>query len=845
MDFQDFFLSATGKAPFPYQESFAQCEQLPGMLSVPTGLGKTAAVVMAWLWRRRYAREEIRRETPRRLVYCLPARILVEQTVDEIANWLGKLDLLGLPDVHDHDPSRIRLTTLMGGHIDNDWDNWPERDQILVGTEDQLLSRALNRGYAMSRFRWPIQFAQLNNDCLWIFDEVQLLGPGLITSLQLDAFRELQRTAIPVKSVWMSATIKPGAFTTVDREHPPGETAALTVEDRENDTVKMRVGALKPIEQSPVSLTGEAESRKEYARGLSRRLVSLHQQVADSISAAGGYRRPVTLAVLNTVARAQEVAGEVQQIISKSANPPQIITLHSRFRRNERQRLQKAIRERPVSGSAGQIIIATQAVEAGVDISAGALVTELAPWSSLVQRFGRCNRYGEWNGDHLARIEWIDLADEESPPYDPEDLSWSRAQLSALRDAGPASLMHITDTTPDPLFAVIRPKDWHELFDTTPDLAGGDIDVSRFIRDGDDADVSLFWRSWEGDGDPPPTLPEPAPDELCPAAIGTARKFLDPKAKSPKRGWIWDALAGRWRPLELNQLRPGLEILIASSSGGYDPMLGWLPASSNPVPPVPTAGSRPEQHGDRHGTAKGDMQTLAQHTDAVVHALIRLLDQLPVPDDARQSLLTAARWHDAGKAHPYFQKLLRGDDPVVGQGEATGANPTAAELIAKSDQQLKAKKRDKKGKRGRGTAAAPDPDQIARRFFRHELGSALAVLRHKRDPLAAYLAAAHHGKVRMSIRSLPDERPIIFGKRFARGIQDDDELLPGDLGGGECLPATQLDLSPMELGRAADGTPSWLEQTQALLKKYGSCQLAWLEALLRIADWRASAGKEA
>ena len=51
-----------------------------------------------------------------------------------------------------------------------------------------------------------------------------------------------------------------------------------------------------------------------------------------------------------------------------------------------------------------------------------------------------------------------------------------------------------------------------------------------------------------------------------------------------------------------------------------------------------------------------------------------------------------------------------------------------------------------------------------RRHFRHELGSALAVLEHAdgldgryRD-LAAYLAAAHHGKIRLGIRSLAGRR---------------------------------------------------------------------------------------
>lgn len=50
---------------------------------------------------------------------------------------------------------------------------------VLVGTQDMLLSRALNRGYGMSRFDWPVHFGLLNQGCHWIVDEVQLMGPGL------------------------------------------------------------------------------------------------------------------------------------------------------------------------------------------------------------------------------------------------------------------------------------------------------------------------------------------------------------------------------------------------------------------------------------------------------------------------------------------------------------------------------------------------------------------------------------------------------------------------------------------------------------------------------------------
>ena len=55
----------------------------------------------------------------------------------------------------------------MGGEDSGEWDIHPEREAILIGTQDMLLSRALNRGYGMSRYRWPMHFGLLNNDALW------------------------------------------------------------------------------------------------------------------------------------------------------------------------------------------------------------------------------------------------------------------------------------------------------------------------------------------------------------------------------------------------------------------------------------------------------------------------------------------------------------------------------------------------------------------------------------------------------------------------------------------------------------------------------------------------------
>jgi CRISPR-associated endonuclease/helicase Cas3 len=55
--FRDFFRTATDvERPCPYQERLATAavDRFPALLDVPTGLGKTAAVVLAWLWRRRF-----------------------------------------------------------------------------------------------------------------------------------------------------------------------------------------------------------------------------------------------------------------------------------------------------------------------------------------------------------------------------------------------------------------------------------------------------------------------------------------------------------------------------------------------------------------------------------------------------------------------------------------------------------------------------------------------------------------------------------------------------------------------------------------------------------------------
>jgi CRISPR-associated endonuclease/helicase Cas3 len=489
-------------------------------------------------------------------------------------------------------------------------------------------------------------------------------------------------------------------------------------------------------------------------------------------------------------------------LIKKQALSIRLVLVHSRFRPADRRSVVDRLLADPAPE--GTVIVSTQVVEAGVDVSAATLFTELAPWPSLVQRFGRCNRAGEYEE---ATVYWLDLPangkpDRYSAPYEITELLGAREKLSTLKEAGPASLPQVNLAAPQT--CVLRSKDLVELFDTTPDLAGRDIDVSRFIRESSDLDVQVFWRSV---GDQTEDHDEAAPvrDELCPAPISEVRELVT----KGRPTWIWDGLLERWRRVTAREIYPGVTLMLRAADGGYTETEGWLAKSHVPVqlPALPI--DKPEGNGSDRW-AETNWMTLAEHTDAVVAKCMYLADTLSVPVLLRTAVLGGGRWHDAGKGHQVFQKSVRRNDPNAPAG-----------ILAKGPHQIRHE----------------------RPGFRHELASGVLALMHGQDDLVAYLAASHHGKVRLSIRSMPNERkPPDSLTRYARGIFE-GELIPAvDLGGCVIMPATNIDLSYMELGSSVERGPSWLERMLNLRDRedLGPFRLALLEALLKAADERAS-----
>jgi CRISPR-associated endonuclease/helicase Cas3 len=803
--FDEFFRRATGHVPHGYQARIA-LGGLPAVVQAPTGTGKTG-VILAWLWRRLYGPD--RSGVPRRLVYALPQRSLVEQVAGEAEDWLANL---GLAD-------EVALHVVMGGagKSQRQWRLDMHRPAIVVGTVDSLVSKALNRGYGIGRATFPIDFALVTNGAHWVIDEIQLCPESTTTLRQLAAFTRTLGTAEPFGLTCMSATVPEGLLETVDNP-VAGDVLGILPEER----------------------TGELALRLAAARTIRRLSAEPGDYAAIAAAARERHRAgTLTLVVLNTVESARTVFRDLR------SGPSGCTLLHSRFRAVEREQLMSEITGQP----ADRIVVATQVVEAGIDLNASVLITEAAPWPSLVQRAGRCNRTGRVGA---AEFWWIPTA--KPNPYPQADVDAASAELDRLegRAVTGEDLLSREVRVTETQVAVLRRSDLLGLFDTAPDLSGSDIDVAPYVRDADDLDVQLGWATWAADaGDeesaavrkaPPAEARAPAVEYRCRVPLRELSAFMK---RDGVTVWRLDQVLGRWsRVTSQASARPGEVLLVNAADGGYDPETGFAPAVSGPVPGCPELTRAAEPATGTEDSYAADPASVAQrewisldrhshetrdHADALLSAA-----QPAVPDGAAQSAVTAAYLHDIGKAHHTWQDALCRLAPPDRKEEIAARQPWA-----------------KSGSDGRlvfdGGGA-----------FRHELASLLlldgplrGLVADAPDPdLMRYLVLAHHGKLRIQVRD-PGDLAVVAKMNGAAHEQSRDPGAPGrqvllGLAEGSVTaippllgqPATELtvNLDQFSLG----GERSWTRTGLALLDRYGPFVLAYLEAVVRIADWRAS-----
>lgn len=912
MTFNEFFNQATTEASaFPYQERLAtEGFTASRLLNVPTGLGKTAAAVLAWIWRRRFASAEVRNGTPRRLVYCLPMRVLVEQTYTETIRWLGRLGLLAgkptwenpgddrLPtrdsELSGYDPNladsdehswakeqadqgtgRIAVHLLMGGEERTDWAHWPERDAVLIGTQDMLLSRALNRGYAARRPRWPMEFGLLNNDCLWVFDEVQLIGPGLATGLQLEAFRSTEisgkkyfGTAGPSVSWYMSATATRRMLASREWRCCDGDKRSadfvfeLSDAERADDqgVLGKRRLATKQLDCQPAWTMQDADA--------AQRIMTKHQQMLQSVESSRPKLPRRTLIICNTVDRARAI----HAAIAGENIAADLILLHSRFRQGDRTRQQKRLKATP-DAQAGQIVVSTQVVEAGVDLSAAILWTEIAPLPNIVQRLGRLNRAGEFGHDGQSASKWTPVAvlvgvplptpparptkDETEKherettraylPYDRRECEGSQQALHSVADVSPANLDtqfrgELDRTLQPPDFSLQR----HELldfFDTDSNLSLGYTDVSPFVRGVDpETDIYVVWRDWQGDS--PPFDFDVERHEICQVPIW---QVIGKNGLSTwYQGFVWQGRDRGWEAVTRDNLLPGATLLLPVQAGGYEESLGWTGNSdvNAQVTDLYELLELPTDE-DLLSRLERGWQSIESHTADVRTCWKAIAKELPLVDEALCAAIgETIRWHDYGKAVAEWQDATRRVASVACLTWPCEIAPVGKFSFHNSPLLIELT----------GAQLRQAVWRLKRSFapgLRHEVASALAFRQHHRlnhheptlhELLAEYLVMSHHGHVRKTLRDeLPrNPRLIRRGSEEVRGIREGTPV-SGFSMGGQPLPETAgLSIACRQMGRSADGSESWTQSVLRLLDHFGPFRLAYYEALVRAADCRAS-----
>ncbi len=384
-DFKEFFYAIHNQKPFPWQVRLTRQvlnDGWPHVIDLPTGTGKTSVLDTAV-----FVLAARPRESPRRVVFVIDRRIVVDQVykrAEKIREGIKQANNPTLLKIRERLKSLgaadLGISSLRGGiPVDREWSARPERPWIVVSTVDQFGSRLLFRGYGVRPKMRSIYAGLAGNDCLVILDEVHLSAPFAET---LSEISRAGTSILPRRFhvVKMSAT-------------PDGNSTDRFTLDYDTDLagcdeLRHRVEAKKEVELIDVASPDH-----------------IPQKVAKIVSQIKAQEHgPRSIGVIvNRVRTARQTYNEIKELAETHL-------LTGRMRPYDKANVVENIQNKinPDRDPDGLVVIvSTQAIEVGADFNFEALITECASIDSIRQRFGRLDRRGKLSSQGIPAKAYI------------------------------------------------------------------------------------------------------------------------------------------------------------------------------------------------------------------------------------------------------------------------------------------------------------------------------------------------------------------------------------------------------------------------------------------------------
>lgn len=496
------------------------------VLQAPTGSGKTFAALAPFVlgvWGSGNG------PVARKLIYSLPLRVLAGSLRDQYQDRLLK---------------KLCFTTQYGGSAG---DPYLDEGDVVFTTIDQTLSGFLGTPLSLPNRLANMLYGSVLSGAL-VFDEVHLLEPekSFRTALHL-----LKKSLWPV--LIMTATMSTPLRRELCRFLGAKE---IVVGEEDLPRIRSQHETVKHIAVEATPMDG--------------------RMLADQL----GER---TLILCNTVRRAQEVYQALRDELDRRGNRCQHMLLHSRFlpadRKTKEERLLEWFGE---NVTAPAVLVATQVVEAGLDISCNVMHTEISPIDSFLQRIGRTARFGHEPEAtiHVYPLETM-KTERDFRPYPKET---TLATLNHLREHRALRYEHLQDLI-DEILAKHQEKLVQEVEIEAPNFEREIHRVRRaldraankdLIREVDNADVIL--------GEPDEVLARNVSPYAYPA-VSVARSTLFGFFRGEGRAHVvqeytdeaGQEVNGRYytiAPLDPSKPWPSLRLVVSPKQAAYDAELG-------------------------------------------------------------------------------------------------------------------------------------------------------------------------------------------------------------------------------------------------------------------------------